>query len=137
MAVFRTGFNGNGIINQYQKQGVLEHTYDNLVLPRTEDGAAKTIATQEWTQGEISGKVDTNDLSAYLPLSGGTMLGGIEIPNPYALSVGTYQLQDKDFDGFQIDDGWDFWKFGGSSEQPNDVMRRMDISAFIKATAMT
>ncbi len=70
------------------------------------------------------------DLSRYLPLSGGTLCGSIEIPTQYRLSVGQYQLQDKDFDGFQIGDGYDFWKFGGSSEQPNDVMRRTDISAF-------
>lgn len=89
-----------------------------------------TLATREWTYGELSGKVDTNDLSAYLPLSGGTLQGSIEIPSPYDLSVGSYQLQDKDFNGLQIGDGYDFWKFSGSTERPQDVMRRMDISAF-------
>ena len=58
------------------------------------------------------------------------MQGSIEIPTPYDLSVGSYQIQDKDFEGLQIGDGYDFWKFSGSTERPQDVMRRMDISAF-------
>ena len=38
-----------------------------------------TLATKEWSYGELSGKVDTNDLSSYLPLSGGTLSGALEV----------------------------------------------------------
>ena len=42
-----------------------------------------TLATQEWTQGEISSKAEISALSDYLPLSGGTLSGRIDAQNIY------------------------------------------------------
>ena len=61
--------------------GNVEHSYDNLIFPKTEDGENKTIATREWAYGELSGKADANDLSAYLPLSGGQINGNLSVGN--------------------------------------------------------
>lgn len=126
-----------GIHLSAEKDGVLEYeskyifsdTYSgfNVVEPIEEDAA---VIRSGDLYAALSSKADARSLSNYLPLSGGTLQGSIEIPAQYGLSVGQYQLQDKDFNGFQIGDGWDSWKFGGSSEQPNDVIRRTDISAF-------
>lgn len=45
-----------------------------------------TLATQEWAQSEISGKVDASYLSAYLPLSGGETTGTVTVPQLSASS---------------------------------------------------
>lgn len=67
-------FDGLGHINHAVKASAgQEVVYDTLTFPMTRDGEIKTIATQEWTQGEISGKADISALSNYLPLSGGTL----------------------------------------------------------------
>lgn len=62
-----------------------------------------TLATKEWAYGELSGKVDSNDLSAYLPLSGGQINGN--------LSVGTGVVFEQDLGGgiLKVLDGQRNW----------------------------
>lgn len=98
---------GNGQITQYQRAGNTEYNYDTLILPKTEDGQSKTIATREWTIEEISGKLEPSDLpaylSAYLPLSGGTITGN--------LSVGNNVVFEQDLGGgiLKVSDGQGNW----------------------------
>lgn len=81
---------GSGAYNQYTWK---------LFFP-DENG---TLATQEWAYGELSGKVDTNDLSAYLPLSGGAITGN--------LSVGNNVVLEQDLGGgiLKVSDGQGNW----------------------------
>lgn len=152
MAVFRTGLDGNGKITQFQKQGVLEHTYDDLLLPRTEDGTLKTIATEEWTQGEISGKADTTALANYLPLSGGNVDGYLSVGNnvvlEYDLGGGVVRVSDGNGNWTYIQGNW--ISNNGSNfyfplpPYPDDYTlatqewtAQTALSSYMKATAMT
>jgi hypothetical protein len=71
-SLYESHFQGDGTISQIRRWGLRTQFYDTLELPKTTDGDQKTIATQEWTYGELSGKTDLSALDNYLPLSGDT-----------------------------------------------------------------